>query len=229
MFVTESTFGLPVFRWRATESIISEINQWWRASQSLGRTCVLYVYSLGKAQRILSEIDASIGPILLHGAVDRVTGVYREAGIELPQTLYASPEVARANRGRALVLAPPSAIQSPWVRKFGDVSTAIASGWMQIRGMRRRRAVDRGFVLSDHADWEGLLSAIRQTGAERVKVTHGYAAILARWLNETGIAASTLATPYEGEASEMSSLESSEVSPEESIDQEVSSGFEPSS
>jgi putative mRNA 3-end processing factor len=220
LMVTESTFGLPVFRWRATETAISEINHWWRENQSLGRTCILYVYSLGKAQRILTEIDTSVGPILLHGAVERVTAVYRHAGIPLPPTLYASVETAREYRGQALVLAPPSAIHSPWVRKFGDVSTAIASGWMQIRGMRRRRAVDRGFVLSDHADWEGLQTAIHQTGAERVLVTHGYASILARWLTESGIAAEPLSTPYEGEAAEIDNRESSETGSQASFDHE---------
>jgi putative mRNA 3-end processing factor len=150
---------------------------------------VLLVYALGKAQRVLAGLDPDEGPILLHGAVARLTEIYRAAGIELPPAEYATPERARATRGRALVLAPPSAAGSPWIRKFGAVSTAFASGWMSVRGVRRRRNVDRGFALSDHADWDGLLQAIEATGARRVIAQHGYAESLARWLNESGLEA----------------------------------------
>jgi len=198
-FITESTFGLPIYRWKPSQEIFAGINAWWRQNQERARTSVVYAYSLGKSQRVLSGLDASIGPILVHGAVDRFLPLYRAAGVKLPVTERATLENGRAGRGRALVLAPPSAAGTPWLRKFGAVSSAVASGWMQIRGTRRRRAVDRGFALSDHADWDGLLGAIAATGAEQVWVTHGYTAVMARWLSEHGLAARAIATRFEGE------------------------------
>lgn len=167
-FISESTFGLPIYRWRPQTEIFNEINQWWRQNQAQGRTSILFGYSLGKAQRLLSGVNETIGPILTHGAVQRFVHAYRRAGIAQPDTVYADSEAARRHRGQALVIAPPSAAGSAgWLRKFGPTSLAFASGWMQIRGARRRRAVDRGFVLSDHADWDGLLSTIHATGAGR--------------------------------------------------------------
>jgi putative mRNA 3-end processing factor len=160
---------------------------------------VIYAYSLGKAQRVLAGLDASIGPILVHGAIDRFLPAYQAAGVELPLTERANENNAKASRGRAMVIAPPSATATPWLRKFGPLSTAIASGWMQIRGPRRRRAVDRGFALSDHADWDGLLGAIEATGAEQVWVTHGYSSVMARWFSDHGKQARVIPTRYEGE------------------------------
>src|SRR5581483_11690613 len=140
-------------------------NTWWRANQERGRTSVVYAYALGKSQRVLAGLDPSVGPILVHGAVHRYLALYRAAGIPLPEAQWAEADNSRATRGRAIVLAPPSAAATPWLRKFGAISTAMASGWMQLRGTRRRRSVDRGFALSDHADWPGLLAAIAETGA----------------------------------------------------------------
>ena len=199
VFVTESTFGLPIYRWRANDELLAEVNDWWRANQERGRTSVILAYALGKAQRVLAGLDSSIGPLLMHGAVDRYIPLYRAAGIELPDCCRATTENARETRGRALVIAPPSAADTPWLRKFGDVSLAFASGWMQVRGMRRRRAVDRGFAISDHADWDGLLGAIDATGAEEIVVTHGYRSTLVRWLIEHGRNARAIATAFEGE------------------------------
>jgi putative mRNA 3-end processing factor len=199
VFISESTFGLPIYRWKSNDELVSAVNDWWRANQVRGWTSVVYAYSLGKAQRVLSGLDPSIGPILLHGAVERYVPLYRAAGIELPSCGRATTENARQSRGQAIVVAPPSAAGTPWLRKFGEVSTAFASGWMQIRGARRRRAVDCGFAISDHADWDGLLSAIDATGAEEIIVTHGYRSTLARWLGEHGRRARAIATAYEGE------------------------------
>lgn len=200
-FITESTFGLPIYRWRPQAQIFGEINQWWRQNQEQGRTSILFGYALGKAQRMLAGVDEAIGPILIHGAVARFVHAYRRAGIMQPPTLYADSENSRLHRGQALVVAPPSAAGSEgWLRKFGPTSLAFASGWMQIRGTRRRRAVDRGFVLSDHADWDGLLSTIKATGAQRIGVTHGYTSALVRYLTEQGMDAFILPTRYEGEA-----------------------------
>jgi putative mRNA 3-end processing factor len=200
-FITESTFGLPIYRWRPQAQIFAAINDWWRANQELNRTSILYAYALGKAQRLLAGLDPTIGPILVHGSIDRLNRAYRAAGIALPPTLYANEEAAKANRGRALVLAPPGTENTPgYLRKFGDASHAFASGWMTIRGVRRQRAFDRGFALSDHADWRGLLDAIDATRAETIGVTHGYAAVLVRYLLEQGRNAWLIPTRYEGEA-----------------------------
>lgn len=199
LFVTESTFGLPIYRWCPQSEVFAEINDWWRDNQSKERTSVLFGYSLGKAQRLLSGLDPSIGPIFAHGAVERFLPLYRAAGVVLPDTLKADVENARAARGRGMVVAPPSADNTPWLRKFGECSTAFASGWMQIRGTRRRRALDRGFVLSDHVDWNGLLETIKATGAETVWATHGYTAPVVRWLREKGLQAEAIKTRFEGE------------------------------
>jgi len=201
-FVTESTFGLPVYRWRPTASIFRELHEWWRANREEGRTSLVFAYAFGKAQRVLAGLDPGEGPVLVHGAVDNLIAPYREAGVRLPPTRRADADAAKETRGRALVVAPPSAAGSTWIRKFGDVSTAFVSGWMQIRGSRRRRNVDRGFAVSDHADWDGLHAAIDATGAERVGVTHGYAATLARHLREQGRDAFVLPTRFEGETLE---------------------------
>lgn len=197
-FITESTFGLPIYRWRAQAAIFDEINGWWRANQLAGKASLLFAYSLGKAQRVLAGVDPMIGPIYTHGAVERLVADYRASGVALPATIYAAAGL-KADWSQALIVAPPSAQGSPWMRRFGPLSAGFASGWMQIRGARRRKAVDRGFVLSDHADWPGLLHAIAATGAEQVWVTHGYSAVLARWLSEQGLAARAISTHFEGE------------------------------
>lgn len=199
-FITESTFALPIYAWQPQAEIFADINAWWRSNRERGRTSILYAYALGKAQRILAGLDPSIGPILVHGAIQRLNEAYADAGVDLPPTRYADDEVAKSARGEALLLAPPSAANtSGYLRKFGTTAQAFASGWMAIRGARRRRAVDRGFVLSDHADWAGLISTIRATGATRIGVTHGYTAVLVRWLQENGWDAWALETRYSGE------------------------------
>ena len=198
-FITESTFGLPIYRWREPADLFGEVDQWWRANQAADRASVIYAYALGKAQRLLASIDSSIGPIYTHGAVESMNEAYRASGVSLPPTQYVSAMPRGHDFSRALIVAPPSAQNTPWMRRFGAYADAFASGWMQIRGIRRRRAVDRGFALSDHADWPGLLSAVTATGAHRVYVTHGYSDPLVRWLCERGVDAQTLSTRYTGE------------------------------
>ncbi|QEL19644.1 ligase-associated DNA damage response exonuclease [Limnoglobus roseus] len=197
-FITESTFGLPVYRWDAPADLFAEVNSWWRANRDAGLASVIFAYSLGKAQRVLAGVDATIGPIFTHGAVERITQAYRESGIELPPTTAVGESVRGGKKAwaGALVIAPPSADGSPWAKKFEPASGAMASGWMRVRGARRRRALDRGFVLSDHADWPGLLTAIRETCATRVLATHGFAAVLARWLRDHGTDADVIATRF---------------------------------
>lgn len=198
-FVTEATFALPIYRWPAQEQTFGEINAWWQANQQAGRASLLYVYALGKAQRVLAGVDHSIGPIFMHGALRQLTGDYRTTGVALPEAGYTGDAPRGYTWSQALILAPPSAHGTPWMRRFGDVATGFVSGWMRIRGTRRRRAIDRGFVLSDHADWPGLLGAIAASGAERVWATHGYSAVLARWLQEHGIEARAVETRFAGE------------------------------
>jgi putative mRNA 3-end processing factor len=198
-FITESTFGLPVYRWAPQAETFDEINRWWQANADAGRASLLMGYSFGKAQRLLAGVDASIGPIAVHGAVEPLNAAYRAAGVALPPTLRVT-ELARADMQRALVIAPPSVQGSPWLKRLGEYSDAFASGWMALRGTRRRRGVDRGFVLSDHADWPGLQRAIAATGAERVIVTHGYEAVMVRWLADQGLQAGVFATEYGDDA-----------------------------
>lgn len=194
-FISESTFGLPIYRWRPQAEVMADINTWWHANAEAGRVSLLYAYALGKAQRILAAVDPAIGPIVCHGAVERINVAYRASGVALPAT-QAVDEVNKAALRRALVLAPPSAQRTPWLRRFGAYSDAYASGWMRLRGARRRRAVDRGFILSDHADWPALQTAIAATDAESVHVTHGYVPVMVRWLREQGWSAHALETEY---------------------------------
>jgi putative mRNA 3-end processing factor len=198
-FVTESTFGLPIYRWSDQDEVLRDINAWWRANQERGKATLLFGYALGKAQRLLAGLDPSIGPILTHGAVERMTAVYRAAGVPLPPTTHVAVADRSTEWSRALIVAPPSTEGSTWPRRFGDHATGFASGWMLVRGTRRRRSLDRGFALSDHADWPGLLAAIAATGAERVWVTHGYTAPIMRWLRERGLEAWEIATRFQGE------------------------------
>lgn len=196
-FITESTFGLPIYRWPPQAALLAEINAWWRANAAQGRPSVLLCYAFGKAQRILHGVDSGIGPIVVHGALEPFNEAYRAAGVALPRTSRVTdPGVDARMLATALVLAPPSVRNSPWMRRFPGYADAFASGWMQLRGARRRRGVDRGFVLSDHADWPGLQHAIRATGAQRVFVTHGSVAVMVRWLREQGLQAQPFQTEY---------------------------------
>lgn len=203
VFVSECTFGLPIYRWPDPADVHAEINAWWRENQTSGRTSLLYAYSLGKAQRVIAGLDPSIGPIVAHESVQRLTNAYVRAGVALPPCSVADPPAVRALGGTAIVVAPPGIASSGWERRLGPVSSAFVSGWMMIRGARRRRAVQRGFVLSDHADWPGLNAAIEATGASRVIVTHGYTDVMSRWLTErgfeTGVFASRWSSTGEGD------------------------------
>jgi putative mRNA 3-end processing factor len=198
--VTESTFGLPVYRWPDSAEVFASIHDWWAENRAAGRTSILFAYALGKAQRVLCGLDSSAGPIGVHGAVERMLPHYREAGRPIPPVVKAGAETRALLKGGGLVVAPGSAQNTPWVRRFAPYSLGFASGWMQVRGKRRRRALDRGFVLSDHADWSGILATVRESGARRVGVTHGYAGALVRWLREEeGLDAWELPTRYAGE------------------------------
>jgi putative mRNA 3-end processing factor len=212
-FITESTFGLPVYRWKNQQEIFHDINAWWQKNQQEGRVSVIAGYTLGKSQRILRNIDAGIGKIFTHGAVEVMNDVLRGEGITMPLTQRVQKEMKRNEFDGALVVCPPSAVGSPWIRRFLPYSLGIASGWMALRGARRRRGADRGFVLSDHADWPDLNQTIRNTGAERVYVTHGYIEVFAQWLRENSLEAYEVKTRFEGELGEM--VESAMTTPGE--------------
>lgn len=206
-FITESTFGLPVYKWEPQAQIFDRINAWWRQNKAEGKVTLLTGYSLGKAQRILKYLDTSIGQIYTHGAVENINKVIRRQGYDIPETIKVEGLKDKKQFIGNMVISPPSALGSAWTKRFKPLSVGIASGWMALRGARRRRAVDRGFVLSDHADWEGLNEAIKATGATQIFVTHGYTGIFKKWLIEQGYNALEVSTEYEGELSEMSDVE----------------------
>ena len=208
-FVTEATFGLPIYRWTPPEQVYEDINEWWRRNIEREKASVIFAYSLGKSQRVKAGVDASLGKIYTHGSVERLTEAYREAGVQLPETTYAGSVKNKKDFVGSLIIAPPSAQASTWLRRFGPQSTGFASGWMMVRGARRQRAVDRGFVLSDHADWPELMAAIKASEAETVYVTHGFIEEVVRYLNETGINAVPLKTQFVGDdAADMEDEES---------------------
>ncbi len=199
VFITESTFGLPIYRWASDEQVFADINRWWAGNAAQGRVSVLMAYSFGKAQRILAGVDASIGPILVHPSVEVLNRAYAQAGVVLPSTQPLSVWSRQARQqglAGALLVLPPQALTPALLRRLGDVSTAFASGWMQLRGARRRAGWDAGFALSDHADWPGLQAAIAATGAERVIVTHGSVDVMVRHLQERGLQAQAFQTEY---------------------------------
>lgn len=198
-FITESTFGLPVYRWQPQAEVFADLNRWWQGNARDGRTSVVTCYAFGKAQRILAGINPSIGPVFCHGAIEPLNQAYRDTGIPLHETRRVLEVSDRSEFIGSLVLAPPSAIGSTWMKRFADPAIAFASGWMSLRGARRRRGVDRGFVLSDHADWPGLQQAIGASGAQRVIVTHGQVAPMVRWLNEQGLEAGAFRTEFGGD------------------------------
>lgn len=202
-FITECTFGLPAFNWLSQSEVFCDINNWWAENKAEGKTSVIFGYTLGKAQRILKHLDPSNGRIFTHGAVENMNEVIRTI-TPLQETTRVTRETTKEELKGSIVIAPPSAHGTVWLRKMNPFVTGVASGWMAFRGARARRAVDKGFVLSDHCDWYALLDSIKATGCERVISTHGYSDIFSRYLRELGYDARTEHTQYEGEAGELS-------------------------
>lgn len=196
VFITESTFGLPIYNWRPQQEIFTSIQDWVGRNSAEGKTSVLLAYSLGKAQRLLSCLSQVTDEMFVHGAVWNVHQALVSAGVELPTVVRVLPEMPRELFRGKVVIAPSSAEDSPWMRRFSPHSVGVCSGWMQVRGNVRRRNADAGFALSDHADWKGLLEAIKATGAQKVFVTHGFQATLSRYLNELGIEAGEVKTEF---------------------------------
>lgn len=204
-FVSECTFGMPIYQWEPQDKVFDKINTWWKENASKGRNSVIFSYALGKAQRILQHLDHTIGPVYVHGAVWSTNQALIQNGLPLIDVPKAGQEVPKENFKGAMIIAPPSAMGSTWMNKFSPFRTGICSGWMSVRGARRRRAADVGFVLSDHADWRGLIQAIRATEAEKVYLTHGSTAAFAKYLEEQeNIEAVALETLFEGENSNFS-------------------------
>jgi putative mRNA 3-end processing factor len=199
-FVTETTFGLPIYQWKPQSETFDEINQWWRQNQKNGKTSVIFAYALGKAQRIMKNVDTRLGNIYTHGAVENATEALRKMGLDLPETTKITNDIPKKDYAGNLVIATPASIGTPWMKKLAPYSTGIASGWMMLRGTRRRKAADRGFVLSDHADWNGLLNAVKLSEAETIYSTHGYSNVFTKYLQEQGLNAISLDTQFEGES-----------------------------
>lgn len=209
VFITEATFAAPIYRWQPGVETAREILDWWRACAADGSTALLFCYALGKSQRVLAELhgllkdEGELPTVLIHGAMEALTEAYRKAGIAMLPTKRLEDQATRKKRGGEdeplagrLVVAPPSAYRSPWMKRFTKLETGFASGWVRVRGALRQRGHDRGFVLSDHADWPELVRTIRETGAKKVLVTHGRTDLLVRWLAREGIAAQALSTTY---------------------------------
>lgn len=201
-FITESTFGLPIYYWKPQAEIFSNIQTWVRANQAAGKSSILIAYSLGKAQRLLPCLAEVTDTILVHGAVYNVHKALEDAGWKLPKVQRVTPDTPKELLKSAVVIAPGSAEGTPWIKKFAPYAVGICSGWMQVRGNVRRKNADGGFALSDHADWPGLLQAIKATEAQKVFVTHGFQHAFSRYLNEQGIPAAEVATEYGGEEEE---------------------------
>jgi putative mRNA 3-end processing factor len=200
VFITEATFGLPIYRWPDTSDVARDIVEWRDECAARGEAALLYCYALGKGQRLLAELAAHTDrPAFLHGAMEPGVAIYRDAGIAMLDTRRVADEAKGSDFAGELILAPPSAAGSPWIRRFRKAQQGFASGWMRIRGNRRRRNYDRGFVVSDHADWPDLLRTARETGARRVIATHGATEALVRALNEDGIDTGVFRTDYGGE------------------------------
>jgi len=201
-FITESTFGLPIYRWKSQETVYEEIRNWVNSNHEQGIASVLIAYSLGKAQRVIDAIQHTGIPIYVHGAIWNTHQTWLDAGFKLPQVQRVLPDTPKEQLKGAVVVAPPSADGSSWMKRFSPYATGVCSGWMQVRGNARRRNADAGFALSDHADWPGLLQAIEATGAQKVFVTHGFQSVLSRYLNEQGIEAAEVKTDYGSEEEE---------------------------
>jgi len=206
-FITESTFGLPAYRWKPQAEIMHAIHSWWADNAAQNMCSVLSTYALGKAQRILAHLPSGLGPVYVHGAIAQTNEALASVGYHYPEVHRLDGAISKDLLRKALVLAPPAALGSPWMNKLKPCKVAAASGWMSLRGARRRRNVDMGFVLSDHADWDGLNEAVASSGANSVYVTHGYSAVFSRWLATQGYQAEVVSTAYEGELADLATAD----------------------
>lgn len=196
VFITESTFGLPIYKWQPQLHIYESVCNWVIKNKEENKTSVLIAYSLGKAQRLLKALEPLQEIIYLHGAIDNMQQALQTTGITFPAVERITADTSKEKLKKSIVIAPPGADGSAWMKRFEPYATGVCSGWMQVRGNVRRRNADAGFALSDHADWDGLLSAIKETGAQKVFVTHGFQASFSRYLNENGILSAEVKTEF---------------------------------
>lgn len=198
VFITESTFGLPIYKWKPQQEIYDNIINWINKNKENGKTSVLLAYSLGKAQRVLQAIKETTQTIYAHGAVFNMQQALINAGFNLTPVVRITPDTPKELLKASVVIAPPSADGTSWMKKFQPHSVGVCSGWMQVRGNARRRNVDAGFALSDHADWDGLIQTVKETGAEKIFVTHGFQSAFSRYCYEQNIAiAAEVKTQFE--------------------------------
>lgn len=200
-FVSESTFGLPIYKWKPQALIFNDIKNWAAENKDRGKTTVLVAYSLGKAQRLIKNLG-DIGKIYVHNAIANLNERFKSAGVELPETIRINPDIKKDELQQGILIVPPALAEGKWIKTLNHAATGICSGWMQVRAGRRWKSADAGFALSDHADWPGLLSAIKATGAEQIFVTHGYTATFSRYLNELGLHAAEVKTQFGNEEEE---------------------------
>lgn len=213
VFITESTFGLPIYNWKSQQEIFTDIQNWILKNRKAGKNSVLIGYSLGKAQRLLPCISTVAQDIFVHGAIWNVQETLLNAGFKLPSVKRVTPDMSKDSFKETVILAPPSADGSPWLKRFSNYELGVCSGWMQVRGNYRRRNADAGFALSDHADWNGLLQVVKETGANKIFATHGFQAAFSRYLNEIGIEAAEVKTEFGDE--EIQTAEEQTVNTEE--------------
>jgi len=200
-FITESTFGLPIYSWKTEVDLQSQLQQWIVNNQRQNKTSVFFGYSLGKAQRIMSLVDG-VDEVYVHSAINNLNQAISKSGIVLPKSKLITSDFNKKDIQNKIVILPPALLGSKLLKKIPNAATAICSGWMQIRGNRRWKGVDAGFAVSDHADWNGLLSAVKATEAEKVYVTHGSQAVFSKYLNEIGIESQEVVTEYGTEDNE---------------------------
>jgi putative mRNA 3-end processing factor len=205
-FITESTFGLPIYNWKPQQEIFQNILDWISKNKERGKTSVLTAYSLGKSQRLMQCLPEAGLPIYVHGAIWNAHETLKRSGVQLPDVERINYDTPKDNYLGNIVVAPSGAEASPWIKRFFPYAVGICSGWMQVRGTVRRQNADAGFALSDHADWNGLLWAVKETGAKKVFVTHGYQSVLSRYLNEIGIEAAEVKTEFGNEVEEKNSI-----------------------
>ena len=213
-FVSESTFGLPIYKWQPQEIIFSQIKDWISENHDKNKTSVLVAYSLGKAQRLIKGLDG-YGPIYVHNSIANLNDGFIKAGVDLPETIRITADTKKDDLQKGIVIVPPALAEGRWIKNLINGATGVCSGWMQVRASRRWRSADAGFALSDHADWPGLLSAIKATEAEMVYVTHGFTATFSKYLNEIGIASEEVKTQYGSED------EDDKVEEQESVKEEL--------
>ncbi|MGE6219328.1 ligase-associated DNA damage response exonuclease [Nubsella zeaxanthinifaciens] len=209
-FVSESTFGLPIYKWDAQQIIFNQMEQWIASNHSKNKTSVLVAYSLGKAQRLITNLKTSY-PIFVHQTIQNLNDAFAESGVKLPETIKITADIKKDELQKGIVIVPPALADSRWVKNLANPATGVCSGWMAVRAGRRWRSADAGFALSDHADWDGLLSAIKATEAEKVMVTHGSTAVFSRYLNEIGISAEEVKTQYGDEEEAEDKVEEEQI------------------